>query len=133
MHVLTNYKQLLLYISYDKNNLCKFITSNCFLIPITTAHSMQTYYREFDNILFVYLIRHISLPKSNEKPTMDNIDSYMLKLQSLIINSTSEHQQLIMEVKAIMRQLQNSLANGVTPVAAVKSSDTHLSAPNPTI
>ena len=91
------------------------------------------YIREFENILLVYLIRHISLPESNEKPTMDNIDSYMLKLQSVMTNSTPEYQQLIKEVKAIIRQLQNSLANGVTPVAAMKSSNTHLSTPNPTI
>ena len=91
------------------------------------------YIREFENIFLVYLIRHISLPESNEKLTMDNIDSYMLKLQSLMINSTPEHQQLIKEVKVVMRQLQNSLANVVTPVAAMKSSDTHLSTPNPTI
>ena len=91
------------------------------------------YIREFENVLLVYLSRHISLPESNEKPTMDNIDLYMLKLQSLMTNSTPERQQLIKEVKAIMRQLlQNSLANDITPVAAVKSSDTHLSTPNPT-
>lgn len=77
--------------------------------------------------------QHISLPGSNEKPTMVNIDSYMLKLQSLMTNGTQEHQQLIKEIKVIMRRLQNSLANGVTPVVAVKSSDTHLSTPNPTI
>lgn len=76
---------------------------------------------------------HIPLPESNEKPTLDNIDSYMLKLQSLMTNGTEEHQQLIKEVKAIMRQLQNSLANGVTPVVAVKSNNALLSTPNSTI
>ena len=91
------------------------------------------YIREFENVLLVYLIRHISLLEPNEKPMMDNIDSYMLKLQSLMTNSTPEHQQLIKEVKVITRQLQNSLANGVTPVSAMKSSDTHLSTPNPTL
>ena len=30
VHVLTNYRQLLLYISYDKNNLCMFVTSKYF-------------------------------------------------------------------------------------------------------
>ena len=81
----------------------------------------------------MYLIRPISLPESNEKLTVDNIDLYMLKLQSLMTNSTPGHEQLIKAVKVIMRQLQNSLANGVTPVGAMKSSDTHLSTPNPTI
>ena len=96
MHVLTNYKQLLLYISYDKNNLYKFITSKCFLVPITIAHSMQTYYREFDNILFVYLIRHISLPESNEKPTMDNIDSYKQHLRASTVDhgGQSDHEAI---------------------------------------
>ena len=42
------------------------------------------YSREFENIFLVYLIKHISLPESNEKPMMDNIDLHMLKLQSLM-------------------------------------------------
>ena len=37
--------QLLLYISYDKNDLYKFVTSKCFLVPITTALSTRVYYR----------------------------------------------------------------------------------------
>ena len=37
-HVLTNYRQLLLYISYNKNNLYMFVTSKCFLVPITMAY-----------------------------------------------------------------------------------------------
>ena len=40
-------------------------------------------------------IRHISLPESIEKPMMENIDLYMLKLQSLMSNSPPEHQKLI--------------------------------------
>ena len=36
--------QLLLYIFYDKNNLYKFVTSKCFLVPITTALSTRIYY-----------------------------------------------------------------------------------------
>ena len=71
--------------------------------------------------------RHISLPDSNEKPTLDNIDSYMLQLQSLMTNGPQEHHHLIKEVKAIMKRLQNSLANGATPVVAVKSNSTLLS------
>jgi len=42
-------------------------------------------------------------------------------------DGTQEHQQLIKEVKAIMKRLQNSLANGAPPVVAVKSSNTLLS------
>ena len=78
-------------------------------------------------------LRHIPLPESNEKPTPDNMDSHMLKLQSLMTNGTEEHQQLIKEVKAIMRQLQNSLANGIIPVVAVKSNNALLSTPSSTI
>ena len=90
--------------------------------------------REFGNNYFMFylLLRHIPLPEFNEKPTLDNIDSYMLKLQSLMTNATEEHQQLIKEVKTIMRQLQNSLANGTTPVVAVKSNNVLLSTPNST-
>ena len=71
--------------------------------------------------------RHISLPGTHEKPTLDNIDLYMMKLQSLMANGTQEHQQLIKEVKAIMKRLQNSLANGAPPVVAMKSNNTLLS------
>ena len=60
-------------------------------------------------------------------PHWINIDLYMMKLQSLMANGTLEHQQLIKEVKAIMKRLQNSLANGATPVVAVKSNNTLLS------
>ena len=33
-YALTNYKQLLLYISYDKNSLYMFVTSKCLLVPL---------------------------------------------------------------------------------------------------
>ena len=90
------------------------------------------YIREFENVTCALMFyRHISLPDSHEKPTLDNIDSYMLKLQSLMTNGTPEHQQLIKEVKAIMKRLQNNMANGnITPVVAVKSNNTVLSTPN---
>ena len=39
------------------------------------------YIRELRNILHVYSTTYINLSESNEKPTIDNIDSYMLKLQ----------------------------------------------------
>ena len=35
--------QLLLYISCDKNNLCKFVSSKCFLVSITTTLSRSSY------------------------------------------------------------------------------------------
>ena len=38
------YRQLLLYISYDKNNLYIFVSSECFLVPTTTTSSMRIYY-----------------------------------------------------------------------------------------
>ena len=85
------------------------------------------YIREFEKICVLIFHRHISLPDSHEKPTLDNIDSYMLQLQSLMTNGPQEHHQLIKEVKAIMKRLQNSLANGATPVVAVKSNNTLLS------
>ena len=39
--LLTHYKQLLLYISYDKSNFYMFITSKCFLVPITMALNLK--------------------------------------------------------------------------------------------
>ena len=49
-YVLTNYRQLLLYISYDKNNLYMFVTSKCFLVPITTAHiAVLDIFKSFDH------------------------------------------------------------------------------------
>ena len=36
-HVLTNYRQLLLYICMTVSNLYTVITSKCFLVPITTT------------------------------------------------------------------------------------------------
>ena len=59
----------------------------------------------------------IALPDSYKKPTLENIDSYMLKLQLMVPNGTQEHQQLIQDIKAIMKRLQTSLANGaITPM-----------------
>ena len=46
-YVRTNYRQLLLYIPYDKNNLYMFVTSKNFLVPITTTLSAQTYSSTF--------------------------------------------------------------------------------------
>ena len=86
--------------------------------------------RDFKNILS--FLKHIPLSESNEDHTLDNIDSYILKLQSLMTNGIEEHQQLIKEVKTIMRQLQNSLANGITPVVTVKS-NALFSTPNSTV
>ena len=108
--------------------------SHCYSLIVQSPLTLLTgvcYIREFKIFTCVLVFhRHISLPDSHEKPTLDNIDSYMLKLQSLMMNGTQEHQQLIKEIKAIMKQLQNSLANGVTPVVAVKSNNTLLSTSN---
>ena len=73
---------------------------------------------------------HIGIPDSYEKPTLENIDSYMLKLvlQLLMAKGTQEHRQLIKEIKAIMKRLQTRLVNGtITPVVAAKGNNAHLS------
>ena len=54
-YVLTNYMQLLLYISYDKNNLYMFVTSKCFLVPIT-----RIYYIWYIGMIKGYHIRIVA-------------------------------------------------------------------------
>ncbi|XP_065884998.1 high mobility group protein 20A-like [Dysidea avara] len=55
----------------------------------------------------------ISLP-GFQAPTLSTIDSYMTQLQSLIMNGSQEHQQLINEVKKIMKQLQDKVPSSST-------------------
>ncbi|KAG7176741.1 High mobility group protein 20A-like 3 [Homarus americanus] len=47
----------------------------------------------------------LPLPGSQEMPTEESIDSYMVQLHSLIVNNPQQHQNLIQTVRGIVSQL----------------------------
>ena len=53
-YILTNYRQLLLYISYDKNNLYMFVTSKCFLVPLHSQHKILYTRQELHKLTTAY-------------------------------------------------------------------------------
>ncbi|XP_076329738.1 uncharacterized protein LOC143235445 isoform X4 [Tachypleus tridentatus] len=71
--------------------------------------NLSVYYESLQNN-FISLLDHVRLPNFNEKPTPDNFDTYLFKLQSLCSDTYRE------DNKAIFSSVKQALQNFTMPL-----------------